>query len=845
MAASFFHFTIAQEANEKNCYQELKNTPDGFVQSLVERGHKIGSKDGTAIILAMFDPNKHHIEQKNVVEVTGLALDFDGKSKVDGKTVYERLDVEAILAKLPFKGVAHTSYSHTSDHPKFRVLIPLAEPISLNEHRRLWWWFYELTGKKADPSGKNCDRIFFLPRVPDAEALKIAWIRALDGPILDYKTGVPVDYVPPEQARTEVVRKHRGAHRAPSETRTYNATDPQLLLKALAESPLFTWACENPSEVTREVWRGIATNIAAAVLEDETAHEDGAALFHEISAYDSERYDWSTTEKTFRDALRSAQSYGPVTFQHLVTNGAPVEVCDDHGLGAKSPLGVIRMTVKPKEAKCPKVQAPVEPGKTSSKPSETSPSSSPKLVAVSEASKPPSASSTSSDDSVPPDADAVEEDFLKFNFDRILFNREGNKWHIRSNTGEWADMAPAAFNEMLNGMGVPPKRLASVRGRLRQYQFATPVWDKPDEELVNQDGFTVLNTYKKSTLEPKPGDWTPIRRLLENLCGEDMAGVEYVLDWLAAPVQSLRLKGKPLKMGTALVFHGDPGSGKGTLSLIMEAIYGDKHAVTIGQNELDNRFNGELLDKLFVVANEIISSTNRSGETANKIKPWITDPKISIEQKFMGSRSVKNEFNIIFTSNDERPVIVEKGDRRFTVFRSTKLDDATGQAIYADFKGSKNMVAAFLDHLMTRQVNIRFGQLYISAAKLEMMAASAPSEERFVQAILEDGWLSVSYDWVDAAPNGKIREAALPDGFVLSNTLKAVYEDFCRRNNIRPRGSIFLGKAMKRTGADATRQFYGNVQQRGWRGIPLRSPEEILEPKMMLDEDTSKLPNNI
>lgn len=808
MAVPSFKFTIAESAFVKKQYREMHNTPDGFIKALVARGHKIGQKDGTAIVLARFNAEKHYLIQKNIEEVTGLALDFDGKSAA--------VDVEAILAKLPYLGVAHSSYSHTPESPRFRVLIPFAEPISIQEHNRLWWWIFEQTDRQADPSGKNPDRLFYLPRAPNEAALTEAWVRELEGDILDHRKVVPAGYTPPAPT-LERPRRQAGAHRAPAETRTYASADPQQLLERLATTPLITWACENPSEVSREAWRGIATNIAAAVLEDESAHDDGAALFHEISEYDESRYNYNVTEKTFRDALRSAQDYGPTTFQHLITNGVPEAVCADKGLGAKSLLGLVRMTTRPSKPTPAPVAAPAPT---------TPPVPTPAPVAALVAAP-------------------ADDDVLTLDFSRILFDLSSNQWRRKDDAGNWHAMTPAAFNEFLNNQGVPPKRLAAVRAQFAQFQYSAPVWDSPGQELVRRDGVNVFNTYRPSTLEPKPGNWDLVRELLENLCGDDKPGVEYVLDWLAAPVQSLRKDGKPLKMGTALVFHGDPGSGKGTLSLIMEAIYGAAHAVTIGQNELDNRFNGEMLDRLFVTANEIISSTNRSGETANKIKPWITDPTISIEQKFMGSKSVKNEFNIIFTSNDERPVIIEKQDRRYSVFRSTKLDPAMGQALHDDLQGPRNIVAAFLDHLLNRKTTLRYGQLYLSEARQEMIEASAPSEERFVKAVLEDGWLSVSAAWIDNAPNGKIREPIVNDGFVLSTTLREVYEDFCRRNGIRPRGHVYLGKAMKalETVKD-DRQYYGNVRQRGWVGVPLRSPNE---PAIKVDapEPTKPLVNNI
>ena len=89
----------------------------------------------------------------------------------------------------------------------------------------------------------------------------------------------------------------------------------QALLDLLRKCPFFLWAQENPQSLRRESWRGAATNIAAV------AGEYGRRVFHEFSALDPDRYDFGTCEKTYSDALDSARSHGPMTYETLARNG--------------------------------------------------------------------------------------------------------------------------------------------------------------------------------------------------------------------------------------------------------------------------------------------------------------------------------------------------------------------------------------------------------------------------------------------------------------------------------------------------------------------------------------------
>jgi hypothetical protein len=139
---------------------------------------------------------------------------------------------------------------------------------------------------------------------------------------------------PDAAVRPAAAQPRGGTHRASGEA--------SAVLAAFRGLRVVRWAMENPEDLSREAWRGLATNIAAVVLDDEALHAAGADLFHEISQLDLARHSAAECDRAFRDALRSARDFGPMTFARLEEAGVPADACVGAQL-AKAPVGVARL----------------------------------------------------------------------------------------------------------------------------------------------------------------------------------------------------------------------------------------------------------------------------------------------------------------------------------------------------------------------------------------------------------------------------------------------------------------------------------------------------------------------
>lgn len=110
---------------------------------------------------------------ENVVHLSCVVLDYDGGTGID----------EAAAAWQDAFHIVHTTWSHTPEVPKFRLILPLAEPVRPADWRTVYEWAEERAAGTVDPTGKSVGTTFALPAVPDAAVPRVAFARP--GPLLD------------------------------------------------------------------------------------------------------------------------------------------------------------------------------------------------------------------------------------------------------------------------------------------------------------------------------------------------------------------------------------------------------------------------------------------------------------------------------------------------------------------------------------------------------------------------------------------------------------------------------------------------------------------------------------
>jgi hypothetical protein len=133
------------------------------------------NKDGLAWIpCSTIDPNGARI-QSNMDKAYALVLDIDTGMPLN--EVKEHIE--------GFEAVIHSSFSHSPEHPKWRVVLPLAEPIEAKDLTKIFDHFQaDFDGRLDASCGHDPSRLYYLPACP-ADAERLFHYEHMDGAFLD------------------------------------------------------------------------------------------------------------------------------------------------------------------------------------------------------------------------------------------------------------------------------------------------------------------------------------------------------------------------------------------------------------------------------------------------------------------------------------------------------------------------------------------------------------------------------------------------------------------------------------------------------------------------------------
>ena len=272
-----------------------------------------------------------------------------------------------------------------------------------------------------------------------------------------------------------------------------------------------------------------------------------------------------------------------------------------------------------------------------------------------------------------------------------------------------------------------------------------------------QSNEKILNTYNPPIIPKINKDASKIpknvKKIINHVLSYDEECFENFINWLAYIVQ------KPRMTGTAWVITGEQGTGKGVLCTnICTPLFGSQNTNTVSAMNISGRFTEVTDNKIMIFLDEMRREQGSdTGNVKDKLKRLITEPYLQQEKKFEGQMKIRNFSNIIITSNENIPVSIDSGDRRFNVAprQNVPLKELYGNSsiklTHIIEEVLPEEVSVFYHYLLQYTVDINKVAFVISnSAKNQMIQGSTTTTEGFAHAY-RYGDMDYFYDGLEDA----------------------------------------------------------------------------------------------
>lgn len=154
-----------------------------FIKYVIGSGHTVMPTKCGKLIGGYWLKENATRSNINVEEVFLFICDIDGKPDAPKPPSLDEMKARFQPQSYSIYGckvLGYTTYSHSSQYPRYRLIFPLARAVAPSEYAALWAGFNAALGGILDPATKDISRIHYLPSCP-TESLTIAsWFSAND-----------------------------------------------------------------------------------------------------------------------------------------------------------------------------------------------------------------------------------------------------------------------------------------------------------------------------------------------------------------------------------------------------------------------------------------------------------------------------------------------------------------------------------------------------------------------------------------------------------------------------------------------------------------------------------------
>tara|TARA_R110000765_G_scaffold162496_3_gene267280 strand:- start:3047 stop:5470 length:2424 start_codon:yes stop_codon:yes gene_type:complete len=438
----------------------------------------------------------------------------------------------------------------------------------------------------------------------------------------------------------------------------------------------------------------------------------------------------------------------------------------------------------------------------------------------------------------------VGEKLKEYVSENIVFNAPQNVFYRRDD-GAWQIGSPLRMDGIKNHLigkltdGLDGRHVGALIDNLLAHQVYGFDCDSARGAIVQvgAKGVAKLNLYAQPDWEPVKGKYPRIDWILDVLVSGDEKGKDWLTHWAGAIAQRPERR----SMVAVLCMSPQQGIGKSMFGRVLGNMIGERNSTVVSNTALKDSFNASYVTKLLVLADEVGIGRGNTDVVA-ALKAYITDDRIPCRAPYAARTEIENRMTWWMTSNERRPLSIDKDDRRFTVLMpkvSGKSGDKYKQMLSKCFnphngkysKSFQEEVSAFAHDLHAMKVDYKLiSRPYAAPARQLLQEASRGSIDQFIDMMEEIGGASILSEYPPGAEYGSAMDAlAIGKGIV---PCELFYGSFCAwaskngRRDVYPESSLRLGM-MGINGVGVAWVRSGGRSFQAYTGLPsAKSPEK-------------------
>ena len=205
---------------------------------------------------------------------------------------------------------------------------------------------------------------------------------------------------------------------------------------------------------------------------------------------------------------------------------------------------------------------------------------------------------------------------------------------------------------------------AFTESQIVRYPLAEALAFRPLEApgaLFKEDNRTMVNVYLPVETPQQEGNPEPFLEHLKKVLPVK-GDRDILLAYMAACIQH-----KGVKFQWAPLLQGVAGNGKTLFTRCVAFAIGDRYTHLPPANELAEKFNEWLFNKLFIGVEDVYVPDHKK-EIIEVLKPMITNSRLAMRAMQQGQVMGDNFANFILNSNHKDAIRKTRDDRRFSVF---------------------------------------------------------------------------------------------------------------------------------------------------------------------------------